>query len=629
MRYRLLLLFLLFATAAGAQVLPEDTVKVRYATRPMIDQYYDSLLVIDTTMELIHRYDPFEHSPEPFTRTGPFGSPAFPLTWTPVEVRFRSGLNNFVPYFDREETVKYYNTFTPYTILEYVQGSRELQVLSALFTQNITPGWNFGGTVKTGGSNGFYFNQGTRLSKIRAWTRAQSRNQRYQLLANMGWHTFRTTESGGILDPTLFDSLPAFQRPRAEVWLDEAYKEEKHLEVFLKQYYYLGSYKKRWDPQDSVVKQRLFPQFHVAHSFNYHRQRHQYIDAAPPEAFYGQFLDDTTGTNDSITFHTWRNRLELSTGPYRTVSDTSDTTARFERRKWHWQASLQHAYHEARGLSLDWAQNSLSVHSQLRVNLDPIEVRGEGDFYLLGYMQGNFNLAGSLRSRLWRGWYAEGEAQWQRVEPPFITQYYSSNHFRWLNEFVPTNVRTLSGQIGNDSANVSLHGTLLNLTNYTYFGDEREPRQYGGDINYVRLWLEKDFRFGKFASRNLLIWQQELQTDLLRLPQVVLQSNFYFSDYFFKGAVLARLGVELSYFTAYEPGYYLPSIGQLALQEGFESGNYPLVDVFLNAKLNRFHAFVRLEHAAYGVLQQPYYYLPRYPYQGRAVVFGVRWSFFD
>ena len=100
----------------------------------------------------------------------------------------------------------------------------------------------------------------------------------------------------------------------------------------------------------------------------------------------------------------------------------------------------------------------------------------------------------------------------------------------------------------------SVHLDLTNLNNYTYFKPQSTgqvaPAQYGGNIQYLQLKLQKEFVFGKFGLDNTLLYQQVVQDEsVLNVPAFVTRNSFYFKSPLFNKAMILQTGIGLNYFS--------------------------------------------------------------------------------
>ena len=90
-----------------------------------------------------------------------------------------------------------------------------------------------------------------------------------------------------------------------------------------------------------------------------------------------------------------------------------------------------------------------------------------------------------------------------------------------------------------------------------------------------------------------------------------------------------QLGVSGFYRTEFYADAYNPALGVYHNQRVRKIGNYPFVDVFLNARWKRANLFIKLDHANQGLIDNQYFTTLHYPYNPRMVKFGVSWMFYD
>ena len=136
--------------------------------------------------------------------------------------------------------------------------------------------------------------------------------------------------------------------------------------------------------------------------------------------------------------------------------------------------------------------------------------------------------------------------------------------------------------------------------------------------------------FGKFALDNTLLFQKVDQSDhILNVPEFVTRNTFYFSDKMFKNRLFIQTGLELNYFTSYYSNSYNPLIGEFFVQDKVEIGNFPLVDFFINAKIQRTRIYLKAEHFNSLFSKNNYFSAPDNPYRDFLIRFGLVWNFFN
>jgi hypothetical protein len=178
----------------------------------------------------------------------------------------------------------------------------------------------------------------------------------------------------------------------------------------------------------------------------------------------------------------------------------------------------------------------------------------------------------------------------------------------------------------------------MTLNDHLYFEnsatDETQqivtPNQYGNTINYVSVKVSKEIKFGKFALDNTLLYQKTSQQDaILNVPELVTRNTIYYTNYLFKKALFLQTGMTLNYFTNYLANDYNPVIGEFFIQDKKAIGNYPNLDFFVNARIQRTRVFLKAEHFNSALTGNNFYAAPNNPYRDFTIRFGIIWNFFN
>jgi hypothetical protein len=165
---------------------------------------------------------------------------------------------------------------------------------------------------------------------------------------------------------------------------------------------------------------------------------------------------------------------------------------------------------------------------------------------------------------------------------------------------------------------------------YTYFDNQSKPAQYTEGLAYLKAKAHKEVKWRKWALDNTLMYQKTLQgSHIFHVPDFVTENTFYFSDDVFKRKPMyLQTGITVKYFTQYYADEYNPVISEFILQNTTLIGNYPLIDYFINARVQRTRLFFKLENV--GSLWNPGKYLstPTQPFRDFNIRFGLVWNFF-
>src|SRR5690606_6865303 len=174
--------------------------------------------------------------------------------------------------------------------------------------------------------------------------------------------------------------------------------------------------------------------------------------------------------------------------------------------------------------------------------------------------------------------------------------------YNWYNNFKNQKINNLEAQASLKWLDASVQ--LSNINDYLYFSNDAldgrvitTPKQYDKSISYLRVKLSKEFRLGKFALDNTILYQEVSQDDaILNIPQIVTRNTFYYSDYVFKKAMYIQTGFSVNYFTKHYANDYNGLIGEFYVQNQREIGNFPVIDFFINAKVSTAQIYLKAEH---------------------------------
>ena len=105
--------------------------------------------------------------------------------------------------------------------------------------------------------------------------------------------------------------------------------------------------------------------------------------------------------------------------------------------------------------------------------------------------------------------------------------------------------------------------------------------------------------------------------------------SIYYTGNLFKNNLQLQVGVQGEYYNAFKAYGYMPATNQFYSQNRYMVGEYPFVDVFLNARIRPVQFFVKVENVLYGLMGTNYDFVQGYMQPDRAFRFGLTWMFFD
>lgn len=533
------------------------------------------------------------------------------------------------------EDINYYNVATPMTDILFKTTFEEGQLLDALLTFNTSRRLNFSIGYEGMRSRGKYnFNEG-QSGNFRSTANYVSKNGRYSLRAHVAAQGADAEENGGISNREQFESGDEdfINRVKIDVRFDNNRANNKLLG---KRYFWDHKYKLIRKQKDSsrVEKTSLA----LGHQFNYETKYYQFVQEQQ-NSYFGDGL--LPSINDRANLKTMYN--QVSADFYNATLGSL-------------QANLSLYNYNYFFNSILITQEGQRIDNRLKgeeVALGANYEKQMGGFLVKGGIK--YNLSGSLTGNI-----IDASASYRFNEnnkmsvvfhssarmPDFNFLLYQSDYedYNWQNTATFKNERTSSLQASFDSRLFGMiSAKVTNLDNYTYFaidptvtideGTESifvKPFQETGSIQHLKLKYMKEFKVGRFALNNTIMYQNVNQSnEVLNIPQLVTRNTLYFSADVFKKAMYLQTGVTFKYFTAYHMNAYNPLLGEFYIQNAEKFGGYPLMDFFINAKVKQTRIFLKAEHFSSFFGKNNYYAAPDYPYRDFVIRFGLVWNFFS
>jgi hypothetical protein len=598
----------------------DDSTKMVYGPRTTL--YYQEKLLrynkfeqiqIDTSLNNFHNYEPVANSGYRYQDLGNLGSAAKPIFYeVPGQIGRTSGFHVYDLYYHSPDSMRYYNSKSPHTNLSAFFGGGNRNSLDISFTRNITPKWNVGFDFKT-----------IRARKVLNPTRRddnmvvqnyyalhtnyQSEDEKYFLLANFSRMKHLVNEQGGIIPPEVDTTSLYFTYEDSKVWLRNSRA------VDLRQDYHVYH-------QYEIVKG-----WQVYHVFDKKKQ-------------LVTFFSDLS-TSDALFFNEKRFNSSDTTNVF-AQTDTTNNHNHFSE----WRNEL--------GFKGDFGPVYYNAYVKFRSG------RMASNFFKSNNSFNEVYLGGALRGEINEEWSFEAEGEYlipdgyrfkglfvspflevsyikALYKPSLAQEQYRGNHYRWTNNFSNIGVDQIKGEIKADFKGFSFRPSLVvnRINNYIYYGLDTVPGQSEGQAFMVIPGFKSHFTFsGKFH------WQTEAHytvitgnaADNFRIPDIFLNSRIYFDGPLFNENIFVQIGLEGRYRSDYYADAYMPATQQFYLQNEFNIYAYPVLDAFINFRINRTRVMFRYNHLNSNLLDRPGYFVtPGYTGLNSMLDLGINWSFFD
>ncbi|MFS4494489.1 putative porin [Maribacter sp. 2308TA10-17] len=534
------------------------------------------------------------------------------------------------------EDINYYNVATPMTDILFKTTFEQGQLLDALLTFNTSRRLNFSIGYEGMRSLGKYnFDEGE-SGNFRATTNYVTKNGRYSLRAHIAAQSVDAEENGGITVREQFESGSDNFSNRVKV--DVRFDNQRASNRILGKRYFLDhKFKliKKQKDSSRVEKTSLA----LGHQFNYETKYYQFIQETQ-NSYFGNGL--LSSVNDRANLKTMYNQVSLDF--YNATLGSLQANVSLYNYNYFFNSVLvtdvQRIENQLKGEEVAFGAN-------YEKQIGGFLVRGGIKYNLAGDLTGNIIDASASYRFNEKHKMAVGFHTSARM-PDFNYLLYQSDYldYNWQNTGTFKNERVNSLEVSFDSSvwgNIS--AKVTNLDNYTYFDlnpnpisvieEDVEnvilkPFQETSSIQYLKVKYSKEFKVGAFALNNTIMYQSVNQSsDVLNVPELVTRNTLYFSSDIFKKAMHLQTGVTFKYFTEYNMNAYNPLLGEFYIQNTEKIGGYPLLDFFINAKVQQTRIFLKAEHFNSSFSKNNYYSAPNYPYRDFVIRFGLVWNFFS
>lgn len=603
------------STANVTPVAPVDWYKIISIKRDTIS--------IDTTLTIKKEYK------SNYLRRDLFGLLPLPNEGQTYNV-LDFGLTNFDPYptmgfkakhfgYMEAEDIKYYHVPTPMSDLHYKSVMEQGQMLDAFIALNTSKNLNFSVGYKGIRSIGKYINSISSNGNFRLTSSYKTDSLRYVGNYHVTAQDFENGENGGIVNLEDFESgrSPFTERARLEVFYRDAKSFLKGKRFFTDQTFRINKDK----VQNNIAITHRFIYENKEFSFSQYNPHERlgstYVinnihDKTKYNRMYNRFgaiyqnetFGDLTFFVDDLRQNYYYNRATLSGGEVLVPNKISQTVntigGQYEYYKNNWRGVAL--------LSRSLSDNDLS-------NLDVSARYTINDENSLHFRYQNINKLPDLNYNL-----------------------YQSNYvgYNWSNNFKNQKINNIEVEANLKWVSASMQ--LSNLNDYLFFSNDAfadnklitTPKQYDKSISYLGVKVSKEFKVGKFALDNTILYQEVAQDhDILNVPQFVTRNTLYYTDYVFKKAMRIQTGFSFNYFSKYYANDYNGVIGEFYVQNHRKIGDFPVIDFFINAKISTAQIYLKAEHFNSSFTGYNFYSTPNQPYRDFIIRFGILWNFFS
>ncbi len=596
----------------------DDSTKLIYGPNTMYYLYESDMVNskdikrrIDTTLTLFQRYLFQEKSGFLTANLGNDGTAVRNVFYqSPASLGTQLGYSVYAPYAFQTDQVRYFNSKSPYSEVEYNLGGGGQTRLNFNFARNVDSLWNIGISLQRMVADKVLtdaaFKSGEQ-SLLGQWglllhTNYQSKNGKYRLLGHINYFDQGTNDQGGVklsktltadealkyVDNTAFlsNSLSQSNDKFIKFHLYHEYIGWKGLQLFQTLHVENRTVKFR----DKAFQQSLADGF-------YPRTYIQYIQAPSEDSLYNEnqwsSYSHQTGFKGIYKQFVYRTYLK--------------------QRYWS-------VYNPMNNSSLDRFENYVGIWLNQSFNKN-IDFTAEGE-YLLG---SDYRLKANFQSPFF-----QVTAQRISYSPSISHNWVYNTSYRWKNDFANISIDEIYGGISLKSKSIYFKPglTIQRISDWIYFDTLATSTQVKADIGVFRTSVDIGGQWRKFSWFTKVYANTQTGPDVIRMPNLLIDANLAL-DVQYKKLLYVQFGIDVHHQSAYFADAYQPALQQYHIQNKYQVPAFVQVDPYVSLRINRVRLFFKMSHANFGLLNNNYYTAYLHPAMSRVFGYGVKWLLFD
>tara|TARA_B100001057_G_C22801302_1_gene931613 strand:- start:154 stop:1719 length:1566 start_codon:yes stop_codon:yes gene_type:complete len=489
---------------------------------------------------------------------------------------YKSCFSHFFQPQEKSYSLDFLNT--GYSTLQYHSFSSKGQFIKVNHQQFVTDYLLFNINFDKFSQEGIFNRENLKLHNVSSNLLFNNKRQTYRAQLSLGYQKISTDENGGLLNYVTinFDDPLLYQ-----VNLLNAQNEAKNRNHKLVQNF------------------KLTDKWSVVNKFSILSNRRMYTDQSPNSGFYQDIIIDSTQTYDSLSTIAMTNSFGITFNNF-TLSKLIHNR--------HAHINIIDSTDYDFGLSVNY------YHDKKAFTFNS-ELYQSNDLYLSLKKQFNLKLSNHILS-----------LDYDKSRVPILINSYSSNHFRFDNDF--NNIKTSKSTYVIKHKNYSFISSLTYYYDYVYLDENSHYQQYHNDIInwYNKLFVKLNWK--KFHTTQTLEYHYTDNISIMRFPEFNYSTSLWIESNLFGDNLNTQIGVDMNYFTSYFAKAYNPALAQFHLQDIQLIGDVPLLTAFLNLKVHNMSITMRYRNitSLISTNADVYYLIPNYPNYPASFQLSVVWK---
>ncbi len=601
-------------------ILKIDSVSLNYFT---LDDVYLKRVITDTLLDHIQNYNPINNRRSPYANLGNMGSAHTSLLYIPnKQIGFRIGKPIYNLYLRDNKDLKFYNSNRPLTQLFYSQGRGQNNTqFQGAFAKNFTRGIHFSidyqkvihqlSSEIAINQNAIYPTQVASLSSLITGFWYQSKTNRYNAFLSFKSNYVEQRFHGGVdwnsdlaaqIDtaanlnfsfsiPILANKSPKYRQSSKKVALQQNYQ------------------------LSSLFNDNALV---VSHEIGYEVIQQKFYDVSPDSNYYKQFFTDKRGIRSLIKDNVFSNEVNLKWINHKNQNGSKELFS----------AGLVYNFHHILQEPDTNNINDIFAIGKINIPIAKFGLLNANAKLGLGNSTGDFSLDGQLKVKFKKIGDVQLAGYFTRFQPSLLQSKLNISSVNyWNNDFKRIINFGLQGQYFLKNYNLEIGIKSHTINNYIYFNQNQKYQQADNLLAVIQIYTQKDFHLNVFHLKNRITFQKS--GDLIRLPDLLLNHSFFIQTKLFEKRMLTKIGVDLQWVQNYKGNKFNFLVGDFYLQDDIQISAYPLMNVFLDVKVQNFRAFLKVENIYAPFTNDVYYQVPYYLKREMDFRFGIHWDFWD
>lgn len=528
-------------------------------------------------------------------------------------------LNNYQAFIKSHSKVVYFDTKKPFSRIDFTGGNKGLELVKFIFSHNFTPYFNLTFNYDISNSDGFYLNNAAKVNAL--YLAGAFTKKKYQNHFNIIFNKINSNENAGIADIDRFESGD-IRAVDNNVLLSNASSSISQIGAQYNHEYRLGQYIIdtiiRDEEKDTIINKNLHSKFSIVHDVTFDRYVRKYKDQF--SSFYTNYYNDSSQTNDSVTYYQFNNKLLLC------LNFQNDSSGNFLKLY----AGLKNLTYS---FLIDSTQKTTYSSTYITGNLifkhNRTHLQANADYCLFGGDAFDINVSGSLKQMFTENLGINASAGYSLTNCSLFDTYYKSNNFKWENDLTKNGVANAHIDLFHEKFQLSVGANLNLLHDYIIYDQQAMPIQIHSANLIADVYVSKTFNFWKFHWFNEVAYQYISDKQYVRLPEAVAYTSLYFKTEMFHNALTLQVGIDAKFNSNFYGYAYMPATAVFYLQDEKKFGSYPNLGFFIGAKIKRFRIFAKLSNFNSTFMKPTYFSLYRLPDNPFAFNYGISWEFYD